>query len=298
MMRIQIFLKKMAQRALAGWLTNNYFVANLYYYLKYAFMSMHGKDPIIIYQMGKVGSSSIKESLKALGMGVAIYHVHHLDRDPLKRSEGTNVTKNKPVPPEPVWATRYIGKLIREYGGNHKWKIVTLVRDPVARNISAFFQTIHLSFSEFDQQVIEGTLNVDRLIETFLNSYNHDYPITWFDQEMKPVFGIDVYNSEFPKTIGYKIYKGDHAEVLLIRAEDMDKCSPAAFREFLNIEKFGMITVNVGSQKQYSQIYRQFIDRINLPESYFDRMYSSKYAKHFYSHTEIEHFRRTWEKHE
>jgi Putative capsular polysaccharide synthesis protein len=296
MMPIQISLKTRAQRTLAGWLSKYYYAARIFYYLYFTFMRLHRKKPILIYQMGKVGSSSVQESLKSLGMGAAIYHVHHLDSDSVRRSGTTNVPKKNPVPSSEVWASHYIGKLIRDSGEDHKWKIITLVRDPVARNISAFFQNIHLSISEFDRQANEGTLNVDGLIETFLARYKHDIPITWFDREMKPVFGIDVYNGDFPTMKGYRIYHGDRADVLLMRVEDMDQCSLAAIREFLNIEKFGLISANVGSQKNYSQIYRQFRDRINLPESYLDRMYGSKYAMHFYTPTEIERFRSSWER--
>jgi hypothetical protein len=297
MIRIYIVLKKMVRQTLSGWITNHYFVARMYYYLRFTFMRLYCKDQIIIYQMGKVGSSSIQKSLRALHMGVAIYHVHHLARDPRPRSGSANVTGKKPVPPRHYWASLYLWKLIRKFGENYRWKIVTLVRDPVATNISAFFQNVQMNIYELDQLADDGTLNVDRLIETFFKAYPHNRPLTWFDQEMKMVFGIDIYNSEFPKTKGYEIYQGDRAQVLLIRVEDMDQCSQAAFREFLNIEKFDMIHANVGSQKTYGQIYRTFIDRINLPESYLDRMYNSKYAKHFYSPTEIERFRANWKRH-
>ena len=39
------------------------------------------KSPILIYQMGKVGSSTIKKSLEQINQDSVIYHVHFLTKD-------------------------------------------------------------------------------------------------------------------------------------------------------------------------------------------------------------------------
>ena len=44
-------------------------------------------NPILVYQMGKVASTSIYESLKLLRIGVPIYHIHLLNPTTIKRQK-------------------------------------------------------------------------------------------------------------------------------------------------------------------------------------------------------------------
>ncbi|RKX25560.1 MAG: hypothetical protein DRP47_09605, partial [Candidatus Zixiibacteriota bacterium] len=66
------------------------------------------------------------------------------------------------------------------------------------------------------------------------------------------------------------------------------------FQEFLNIDNLTVVGQNVGSQKDYADIYRMFKDTICFPESLLDTMYSSKFVQHFYSEAEINQFRAKW----
>jgi hypothetical protein len=116
----------------------------------------------------------------------------------------------------------------------------------------------------------------------------------FFDQELKGVLGIDVFAFKFPISKGYAIYKEEHADVLLIRVEDLSTCAPDAFKEFMDIDGLTLVNTNVGSAKAYAPIYKKFKNSIVLPESYVDRMYTSKYMRHFYSEEEIARFREKW----
>jgi hypothetical protein len=48
---------------------------------------------------------------------------------------------------------------------------------------------------------------------------------------------------------------------------------------------------NTGEGKQYGEIYRSFLHAVQLPKSYVNSMYSSRYARHFYTPEEIDAFR-------
>ena len=56
-----------------------------------------------------------------------------------------------------------------------------------------------VSVQRVQQMVAERELPVEELHATFLNRYDHDIPVTWFQQQLQPVFGIDVFADEFPK---------------------------------------------------------------------------------------------------
>jgi glycosyltransferase involved in cell wall biosynthesis len=249
--------------------------------------------PIVVYQMAKVGSKSVEESLKAHDLGVPVCHSHLLnDLDRVERD-----IKTSRVNPRQTLAEVNHGKQLRKclLGTNFiRCQVVSLVRDPVARNISAFFESIAEFIPDFRPGPPSGGQQVEELIATFLDRYDHDTPLRWFDHQMKPVFGIDVFARAFPKERGYGVYDGPNASLLVIKLEKMNACVGGAMRDFLGLEKFVLGSANVADHKGYGAVYRTFLDAIELPSSYMDRMYESQFARHFYSEEEIGAFRRRW----
>jgi hypothetical protein len=273
----------------------NLYLSKYYYYIRFRILNIRRKDPLIVYQMGKVGSSTIKESLRKLNLSMQIYHVHYLTKENID-----NILKYfieaKRVPTSQIWEGQYLrSKINRDLNGK-KWKIVTLVREPIARNISAFFQNIHRWFPDFDSQCKMQSLNVEDLIDCFLKDFSHEEPLVWFDSEMKKVFNVDVFANDFPKSKGYQIYHGKNSDILLLKMENLNKCSQEAFQNFLNVENFRIINANVSDEKEYFLIYKKFINSIILPNSYINRMYASKLMRHFYSDEEINTFETKWRK--
>jgi hypothetical protein len=246
--------------------------------------------------MGKVGSSTIKESLRKLGLGsIQIYHVHYLTKENIN-----NILKyfieTKRVPTSHIWESQYLRSQISRGLNGKKWKIVTLVREPIARNISAFFQNIHKWFPNFDSQCKMQLLKIEDLMDSFLKDFPHEEALIWFDSEMKKVFNVDVFAKDFPKSKGYQIYHGENFDILLLKMENLNKCSQEAFKNFLNVESFKIINANISDEKEYFLIYKRFIDSIILPNSYINRMYASKLVRHFYSDEEINTFETKWRK--
>jgi hypothetical protein len=218
--------------------------------------------------MGKVGSKTVTESLKMAKIGRPIYHIHSLATETLDENE----RKYKSFTPHVggdlkyVWRSQYIRMGVDGGLNGEKWKILTLVRDPVARNLANFFQHIRvepgsdrqwkLKSDWHDFEITVNDNNTEELVELFFERQWHDLPLIWFDREFMSVFGIDIYASNFPISKGYKIYDEKEADVLLIRLENLDDCAAKAFKEFLNIDNLTLVSANVGSQKDYADIYR------------------------------------------
>jgi hypothetical protein len=120
--------------------------------------------------------------------------------------------------------------------------------------------------------------------------------MNYFDQEFKEILKVDLFSTDFPVSQGYKIYQEKDADILLIRLENLNDCFAKACKEFLDIDNLVLVDTNISNDKGYSNLYKKFKDIIYLPDSYIDRMYSSKFARHFYSSAEIEHFREIWSK--
>jgi hypothetical protein len=276
-----------------GLLERNGLLLKCYNKTKFFLYSLSKKEPIVIYQMGKVGSTSILRSLRRIDLKRPVFHVHTLNEDELK-----NMKKRYDSRKIALGHNYYAGQLIKELifrkNYNEKWKFITLVREPIARNISAFFQNIDLYINwslkkgEFEEkEVIE-------LIERFLNNFQHEFPLHWFDIEIQKNLGIDVYKKPFPIEKGYQIYSTDTVDLLLMRCEDINKHAIYALSDLLGLNEFEMRSANIGSQKEYKETYAQFKKMITLPVEYVEHMYSSQLVKHFYSSGEIQVLREKW----
>jgi hypothetical protein len=255
--------------------------------------SLKKREVLIVHQMGKVGSSTIVKSLEELQLDIPIFHTHSLNIEHLRSREKYKRLNCQEVPPRVIQG-QYLRKAIDRGLLGKSWKVISLVRDPISRNISAFFQNINDYFPDYFNRYSSGSLQLDEIVSTFLEKYNHDAPLNWFDQEMKEVFGIDVFSSDFPISKGYKIFKHDQIDLLLLRLEDIDNCSQNAFREFLGIEEFTLKGANIGDGKLYKDAYQQIKNSVSLPNWYLEKFCSSKLMRHFYSESEINGFRTTW----
>lgn len=277
-----------------------YYLANLHYYNFIQGLNSRNRKTVIVYQMGKVGSTTVWDSLRALE-NVDVYHVHALTRHGVKSVENyykNNFSRTQMIPTH-LLESQYLRKQLNKgLQGKNKWKVVTLLRDPIAKNISSFFQKLESFFGYKYKDKIKNVkpeiINKD-LIKLFTENFDrHEKPLNWFDSELKLVFDIDVFLSEFPKEQGYKIYETDLADLLIIKLEKLNECACVAFKNLLGINEFAILESNVGGSKSYGDIYQRFLDSIVLPDSYIEQMYTSKYVRHFYSEEEIEAFKTKW----
>jgi hypothetical protein len=263
-------------------------------------------EPLIVYQMGKVGSSTVVETLTNHCPQYAVYQVHVLTRDWIRNVEDqyreASKDLGKPTIDEHVLASRYLLERFNRERGDKRWKVISIVRDPVARNISAFFQAFPIYFSQeaakHGGKSISG-LEVDRLISLFLDQFGEDrhrLPLEWFQIHMQPAFGLDLYDSPFDRDKGYQTYSNQQCELLVLRMEDLRNTLQPALRDFLGVEIPALASANVSADKEYADTYREFMEQMTLPPSYLDTLYNSAYARYFYSEDEIAGFRRRWQK--
>jgi hypothetical protein len=290
---------------------NNYSFSKFYYiYQHRRRLKRFSGPPLIVFQMGKVGSKTITKSLQSLNLDMPIYHSHLLTKMRIRETE----QKRKKFFRTPrqsylqrSWLNLFLRKQIdKDLTENKQWKIITLTREPIARNISTFFENLEVKQLSAAHQyeiksdyydikpIIVGIDNIQRLIDLFFDKLNHDSPLEFFDRELKSVFGIDVYATKFKKQNGYQIYTNGSVDVLLIRLENLNGCAGVALKKFLKIDNFSLVKENIGSRKVYASLYEKFKSVIVLPDSYLNKFYNSKFMLHFYSEKEIKNFKAMW----
>jgi len=250
------------------------------------------RNKIFIYQMGKVGSTSLEESIENS------VHMHTL----YSNSECW-------VREAQLWGLlsplqkikRYVGsKLDRMIiRSNNEVKIITLVRDPVARDVSMFFQRLPYWYTHYLNANNYGKISRadgDEIIhESFNKSFDHDYSVTWFDKEIKRFTGIDVMEMEFNKDKGFGIAKRGKFSLLVLTLEKMEENHASGVIEEFVGQKFSLVKGrNEGGNKWYSDVYKRFRKNYKFEANYVNQKYSGGWVQKFYPEEDLNEFRKKW----
>lgn len=248
------------------------------------------KDPILVYTMGKVGSSSVINTLINLGIHAVQPHSLTLSRRGsyfvLPKRTQVNKLKDK----FKSHLLRLKGKcffLLKRLTGTEV-KVLTLTRDPLSRTISAYFEQY-----QYVQPYDIDMLETQALIDNFFEFANHNTPHEWFDNEIKPMLGVDVYSLDFDKTKGWHRVQTKAYDVLIMKMESMPFLEDV-MAGFFNIEEFSLRPTNRAQFKAYSGAYDRFKKEIRFTDEYLDFHYNSQYANHFYTKDELTYFREKW----
>ena len=134
------------------------------------------------------------------------------------------------------------------------------------------------------------------MVDTYFREYPHEWVLTWFDEQIKGEFGVDVYTEGFVKEKGYKIYCGEYVNLLVIRTDRINDVAENAICEFLNIDDFKIQTYNEAKDKYYNECYSRFLTTISFKKSYLDKVYNSDFVKNFFTESEIQKFRKNVER--
>lgn len=227
----------------------------------------HELPPVFIYQMGKVASSSVRYSLERSYQGPVV-HGHYFG------------------PQHRKWEVGYLYRAWQEQP--FPMKVVSLIREPVARNISAFFENFQ-RFTRYRFQ--DNPYSAEELQLFFLTRYPHNLPLLWLENELRRSFGLDAYQQPFPAE-GYLQLRQGPIDGLLLKHDLADEGKMELLKNFVPLKELEWHNQNEGQEKPYAQLYREF-KALPLPDWYLDQMYNSRYAQHFYG-PEIAALREKW----
>jgi hypothetical protein len=212
------------------------------------------KPVIVVHQMGKVGSSSLYAALERSGAFDA-YQTHNF------------LSRHEPQRMHERHAHHVVNTLIPQ---GRSMRFISGVRDPMARNISAFFHNMPADVT-----------TVDEALERFAVQVEQELQVTrhWFDQQVRSVLGIDVFEREADFSHGGHVVAGNF---LILRLEDPQEARERAVARFLDLETFSMPRMNVGSEKPYSALYAEFKQRFRPSKALVDATFDCQYVRHFY----------------
>lgn len=238
-------------------------------------------DLILIYTMGKVGSSTVCASLQRLLPGDPILQVHFLSDYWLEQVlPGLN-----PHFHENILRGRQALKRI-ERNSRKRLKIITMVREPIMRDISDYFQNWQATGTTLD------SMNVQKL-SSQIDASTHDYTLSWFDTEFRNYLGFDIYSVPFDRARGWSIYHLENCDILCLKLEKLNEVFADAFEAFLSL-KLELCKDNASEDKAGSALYGAMRKHYQTSREKLDRLYDSRYVKHFYTPAEISAFKARW----
>ena len=272
-------------------------------------MIVNNEASIVVFQPGKVGSKTVAATLRHYG--IPAVHSHGILFATECAGGGLELKEN----------------LVRNILHNDRTiKLISLVRDPIAKDIGHFFQKI--SNAEGDVGWFVKGIIKDNFEESFKNYLSVVTPFDfssgkkkvnfeekmichidyigkksplgafwgWFEEELKNTLGIDVLAYQFDKEKGYSIIRQGNIELLIMQVEKLN-CLESVLADFVGVEEIKLVNVNKGEEKAYRYVYKQFKQEVELPREYVEFCYNNQYMEHFYSKEDREKFYDKWEKH-
>jgi len=224
--------------------------------------------PVYIFQMGKVGSQSVKKTLESHWKGIVVHSHNFFSLTPYGQIYLRFRLK--------IGLTVYV---------------ICPVRDPLSRNVSAFFQTFE---TYTGLKIDQKKWTTDELLKLFIEKYPHNNCLEWFDWHFRNTFNIDIYKYPFPRDKKWSICYKRPVKALVYRTDLNHDTQLKVISDFLsiNIEKWEY--ANETASKEYAEIYEKFCSSVALPLSYRQIMNKSRFSKQFWTKEEIAESDQKW----
>ena len=232
--------------------------------LKHILLAELSDRSVYVYQSKKVASVSLVHSFNEVGVyGV---HVHSFEALQLKES--------------------FIKSLIKKTSG----KVISIVREPVARQISLLWHYWGTSGEPF----LEKYGSLEEIEEDFYSIPNKEDEFQWYKKEFEKTLNINIYDYQFDRERGYSIIEEDGISILLLKMEKMNELEDV-IGQFCGIENFKILKANMASQKEYFYAYQNYLDHVKIPVDFFEYYYlGNKYMDYFYTEEEKKEMGKKW----
>lgn len=249
----------------------------------------------LVYQSGKVGSLTISESLWAVGEENAHIHRFFFEKDIVGKLLLDDIQK------EFIRNSNFFYKTSSGYVKDIKdkmrnKKIITLVREPIAVDLSTVFQLIGDGVSDkyFSRQLKGGMQFAQAVAELMVRIKNRMFD--WFDEELKELCDIDIFDYPFNREDGYTIILDKDVKILVVKLEKLSELTDV-IKEFIGNSQFELRNANRGKDKEYAHIYSGLKENLKLSREYIEYYYEkNKYMDYFYTKEEQSHFLSEWRK--
>jgi hypothetical protein len=253
---------------------------------------------VLVYQMGKVGSSTVVDSLVEAGFSMLPQmRVWGMDLD--SSDELGDPHRNFVVHSHDYLLMQQFLESCSRAGILEQVVVVSLIREFLPRNISAFFQNCDNSgnppwyFGTRDQILAAP---IEDLLEFFRKRHTNYVSalIKRWPKRFNRATGFPVLEREFDSERGVGAYQEPgRPKVFFCQTEKLND-NWDVLRRFLGLSTFAMTVTNEGSRKWYADIYRDFKRLYRPSQEELTLCYDNPIMRHFYSEQDLARFRAQW----
>lgn len=230
--------------------------------------------PVIVYSQPKTGTTSLEVALAAAGITAPKVHF-------LRETHAANLRRHADLGLPNPFHHFLEARLTPRLAGGARPRVVCLVREPVARRVSALFQAPWL----FGTETAETEATVAALAAALRESAVRRDALSWFRRELELTFGIDLASAGFDPAAGFRRYPAERADVLVLRTEMLDRLG-AVLSDFVG-HPLALTRRNVRGETPEVDRYCAVRARLRLPRDVLQAIYADPLMGVFYTEAEI-----------
>lgn len=230
---------------------------------------------VLIYQPGKVGSSSLEASISS---GVNIHgFFDYYPCPPALKMRYSFAQRMK------LKAYRFAA--LQTVRSRKNTKIILPVRDEADRNVSMFFQDFSFWYASYISKVVGKHKNESKSLITdcFESVFPHFIADTWFESEFKRLTGSGLEAINFDKARGFSQQRFGSYDCFFITTSVLSSdLGREAIEQFVGMQIDWQDT-NRGRKKWYAPIYREFRNDAEFITPYRERFSNTLYSSTFFN---------------
>jgi hypothetical protein len=170
--------------------------------------------PLLVYQMGKVGSTAVAAALGEVLDNRPVMHFHRLADDVLTQNDAQLARRfcddhSIGIDPGHLRA-RYITDRLEFWARQGGVDVITMSREPVERDLSAMFQWLPVRYPAVAERLrrqLEWPQLDAALRALFVDGSINNDSFDWFDRKLRAVTDIDIFSTPFDAVAGFHIYE-------------------------------------------------------------------------------------------
>lgn len=239
-------------------------------------------SPVVVYTAPKTGSTSVEAALAAAG--IPAVKAHNLQRHHHKAVARLRA-EVRPLERHHLVEQRLRDRLPGSDGP--RWRVISLVRDPVAQRLSGLFQAPHAAGLDLaDVEALRRHVmgRVERMAE-------RGHAFHWFEIELGATFGVDP-KADFDAAAGCGRSTGAGADVLVLKTEALDGLAPV-ISEFVGRD-LTLERRNERHTTRDAERYREARRGLRFSGETLDAIYETPAGRAFYTAEERAGFRSRW----
>jgi len=270
-------------------ITKKWFNLRTFYHItRNLYAGVIKKEALIVLTIGKVGSSSVFQTLKK-ETSKHCFHIHSLSLDGLQRQLNFHRKFDKGrIPPHIRLAQFFRNKILKSKKDIY---FIVIIRNPIDRIISAIFEhQDKFKIKKFRSINDQNYLDAIELIEFKISEkgVENEFDI-WIQEELEETLGIDIYSQQYNQEKGYNIYKFKNRSMLLIKMERLNNDFASALKIFLSTQQeIKLEAHNISNEKEYKEEYSLIKNNLKIDKKIIDNYTNTKYFQHFYAGQEEE----------